>query len=248
MPGLSPQGVLGRPPRSPARWPSSGGSDLYGSSDSNCEIDEADQAALERRRRRAARRAQREAIALRVSRSVIAPEHRRMHVLRQSLQRWHSRLRRLTEQEQAAECIQAHWRGCVGRRRFKKLETSRRQELYSTLASLQEELEMLNATMEATRPLVGCLAALLPLPQPSCGMICWRRVSYSLERADIVLSPLCDSTDYSENSALLARLHGTSPLSGADSCTNCATCLSRPRKSRATVARTSCSSYSTKLV
>lgn len=82
-------GVLGSPPRSLARRPSSGslGSAASGSTDD-------DLATMERRARRAARKAQREAIALRVSRSVIAPEHWRMFVLRQSLKLWHSQIPR----------------------------------------------------------------------------------------------------------------------------------------------------------
>lgn len=56
--------------------------------------------------------------------------------------------------EQAAGSIQAHWRGCVGRRKYDKMVVSRRQEMHRTLASLQAELEMLNATVEATRPVV----------------------------------------------------------------------------------------------
>ena len=58
--------------------------------------------------------------------------------------------------QQAAECIQAHWRGCVGRRRFDKAAESRRQELQRALAALHAELQMLNATVEAARPVV-CL-------------------------------------------------------------------------------------------
>lgn len=58
--------------------------------------------------------------------------------------------------QQAAESIQAHWRGHAGRRRFDRAAEARRQELRSALASLQAELQMLNATVEAARPLVSC--------------------------------------------------------------------------------------------
>jgi Skp family chaperone for outer membrane proteins len=58
--------------------------------------------------------------------------------------------------QQAAECIQSHWRGCAGRRRFDRAAKARRQELQRALASLRAELQMLNATVEAARPLVSC--------------------------------------------------------------------------------------------
>ena len=58
--------------------------------------------------------------------------------------------------QQAAESIQAHWRGYAERRRFDRAAEARRQELRSALASLQAELQMLNATVEAARPLVSC--------------------------------------------------------------------------------------------
>jgi hypothetical protein len=77
-------GALGPyPPRAAARRPSSAGSS-DAQSVASCSSEQ-----LAARERRAARRVHREAMALRVSRSVIAPEHRRMFVLRQSLKRWH---------------------------------------------------------------------------------------------------------------------------------------------------------------
>jgi hypothetical protein len=65
-------------------------------------------------------------------------------------------------QHQAATSIQARWRGCTGRRRFDKEAKLRRQELQRTLADLQAELEMFNATVEAALPLVRCHALAFP--------------------------------------------------------------------------------------
>jgi hypothetical protein len=87
------------------------------------EIDD-DLAAMERRQRRAARRAQREARALRVSRSVIAPEHWRMNFLRQCLKLWRARLPRLEARRRALAHpdallrLQARTRGHQQRKRY----------------------------------------------------------------------------------------------------------------------------------
>jgi hypothetical protein len=71
------------PPRAAARRPSCGSSDAQSLASSSSEQ-------LAARERRAARKVQREAMALRMTRSVLAPELRRMFVLRQSLKRWQS--------------------------------------------------------------------------------------------------------------------------------------------------------------
>ena len=71
------------PPRAAARRPSSGSSDAQSLASSSSEQ-------LAARERRAARKVQREAMALRMTRAVLAPELRRMFVLRQSLKRWQS--------------------------------------------------------------------------------------------------------------------------------------------------------------
>jgi hypothetical protein len=114
-------GALGPyPPRAAARRPSSAGSS-DAQSVASCSSEQ-----LAARERRAARRVHREAMALRVSRSVIAPEHRRMFVLRQSLKRWHGgavararmALRSLTAQHATALVrLQAIVRGRQQRRR-----------------------------------------------------------------------------------------------------------------------------------
>lgn len=112
-------GALGPyPPRAAARRPSSAGSS-DAQSVASCSSEQ-----LAARERRAARRVHREAMALRVSRSVIAPEHRRMFVLRQSLKRWHggavARARMALRSRQLATALvrlQAIVRGRQQRRR-----------------------------------------------------------------------------------------------------------------------------------
>ena len=106
-------------PRAAARRPSSAGSS-DAQSVASCSSEQ-----LAARERRAARRVHREAMALRVSRSVIAPEHRRMFVLRQSLKRWHGgavararmALRSTAQHATALVRLQAIVRGRQQRRR-----------------------------------------------------------------------------------------------------------------------------------